>query len=294
MSKFFQALEKAEQDRALRPDVGRRVEAERSGWEAPDFTLSPTRSGETTVRRDVASREQNATGIDDEGLEEHLVSLLSPSSFEAEQYRTLSHLVERLRMTNAVAVLGISSAGDGEGKTVTAVNLAGALAQDLRNRVLLLEADLRRPTLAKYLGLSDSEQGLSQALVRPGLGLIEATTSLREAGFDVFVAGHPSANPYETLKSARVEELFQEARKHYDYVIVDTPPLIGLPEVRVIEKLIDGLFVVVRAHRTSRPLLEEALRQIDPTKVIGVVFNEDDQLRSGHGRYYARRNGGHA
>ena len=158
MSKFFQALEKAEQDRALRPDVGRRVEAERSGWEAPDFTLSPTRSGETAVRREVASREQNATGVDDEGLEEHLVSLLSPSSFEAEQYRTLSHVVERLRMTNAVAVLGISSPGDGEGKTVTAVNLAGALAQDLRNRVLLLEADLRRPTLAKYLGLSDSEQ----------------------------------------------------------------------------------------------------------------------------------------
>jgi protein-tyrosine kinase len=288
MSKFFKALQQAEQDHALRTGAERGAEAEHArAGDAADHRIPahPAESDWILPGAGARSRRHGAPAVAIEGVDEHLVSLLRPSSYEAEQYRTLSNVVERLRETNAVGVVGISSPGAAEGKTITGINLASALAQDPRNRVLLLEADLRRPTLAKYLGLSDSERGLSHALARPGLGLAEVVTTLPGFDLDVLVAGHPSAAAYEVLKSARVDELFREARKQYDFVIVDTPPLVGAPEGRVIQNLVDGLLVVVRAHRTPRSLLEEALRLSDRTKILGLVYNADDQLLSGYGRY---------
>ncbi len=290
MSKFFKALQQAEQDHAFRIEADRGTETERGhARDSVDQPVPwhPSELDGVLPGAGVGSRRHEAPAVAIEGVEDHLVSLLRPSSFEAEQYRTLSHVVERLRETNGVGVIGISSPGPADGKTITAVNLASALAQDHRNRVLLLEADLRRPTLVKYLGLSDSERGLSHALARPGLGLAEVVMTLPGVELDVLVAGHCSAAAYEVLKSARVDELFQEARKQYDYVIVDTPPLVGAPEGRVIQNLIDGLLVVVRAHRTPRSLLEEALRSSDQAKILGLVYNGDDQLLSGYGRYQA-------
>jgi len=300
MSKFFKALQQAEQDRAQRVGRARDVDgpsapAGPAGWEetvpAPEDALAPDGARGTAGAASSTFEHRLAEPADagPEGVEEHLVSLLRPSSFEAEQYRALSHLVERLRETSSAAVVGISSPAGGDGKTVTAINLAGALAQDLRSRVLLLEADLRRPTVATYLGIGDAAPGLIQFIARPELGLKDALTVLPGSNFDVLVAGHPSSMPYEALKSPRVEELLQQARQCYDYVVVDTPPLVAAPEARVIEKLVDGLFVVVCAHRTLKRLFDEALRLADETKVIGLVFNGDDRLLPDYGWY--RREG---
>ena len=155
MSKFFKALQQAEQDRALRSET----------WLHGGAT-GPGESAEPMV--DVPQPGWLPAGVT--GLDEHLVTLLRPSSFEAGQYRTLAHFLERgPDVQRATRVVGISSPGGGDGKTITAVNLAGALAQDARHRVLLLEADLRRPTLAKYLGIPDSGRGLGQGDRRPSV-----------------------------------------------------------------------------------------------------------------------------
>jgi Mrp family chromosome partitioning ATPase len=102
--------------------------------------------------------------------------------------------------------------------------------------------------------------------------------------------------PYELLKSSRLSEFLHLARQRYNYVIVDTPPLVPVPDTRLIADHVDGLMVVVAAHRTPRPLFEDALNMMDPAKVIGIVFNGDDRpLHGYYGDYYGyghRRRGG--
>jgi capsular exopolysaccharide synthesis family protein len=310
MSKFFKALQQAEQERALRPPpvVGiPRVEAGNGHADEeaiPAVTIpaavatpaaGPIPSVEATpaVEAIPAVEERPAPELPVHGIagvEEHLVSVLRPSSFEAGRYRTLSHFVERLHEAGALTVLGLASPAAGDGKTVTAINLAGALAQDARSRVLLLEADMRRPALARYLGLPEPERGLTHMIANPRLTLAQVVTSLPEVHFDLLAAGHQSATPYEVLRSPRAEEIFREARRTYDYVVVDTSPLVAVPEALVIEKLVDGLLIVVRAHHTPRGLLEEGLRLTDPAKVLGLVFNGDDHMTPGLNRYrYAGR-----
>jgi polysaccharide biosynthesis transport protein len=281
MSKFFKALQQAEQERALRRPSGVRVREVEAGNGYADEEVIPVV---------VTERPAPAPPLGIAGVEQHLVSLLRPSSFEAEQYRTLSHFVERLHEAGALTVLGLASPAAGDGKTVTAINLAGALAQDARSRVLLLEADMRRPALARYLGLPDPERGLTHMIANPRLTLADAVTSLSGGNFDLLTAGHQSATPYEVLRSPRAEEIFREARRTYDYVVVDTPSLVAVPEAPVIEKLVDGLLIVVRAYHTPRSLLGEGLRLTDPAKVLGLVFNGDDHMPPGFDRYrYAGR-----
>jgi capsular exopolysaccharide synthesis family protein len=211
-----------------------------------------------------------------DGLEEHLVSLLDPTSFEAEQYRALRHLIEQLHKSTDLSVVAVSSPGAADGKTTTAINLAGALAQAPDARVLLLDADLRRPALATRLGF-DNRPGLVDAILDAKLPLDAVVRVRPSLNLAVLPAGRVPAAPYEMLKSPRVGELLAEARGRYDYIVVDTAPLVSVPDCRVIEKWVDGFLIVVTAHRTTRKLLEEALHITEPAKVVGLVFNGDDR-----------------
>ena len=227
-------------------------------------------------------------------IDPHLVSLVEPTAFAAEQYRTLRDLIEHLHRTSELGMVAVSSPGVGDGKTTTALNLAGALAQDAGNRVLLIEVDLRRPTVAQQLGRGIyQDPGLTEALLRPGVALDDVTIALPDLSFSIIPAGGTPEAAYEVLTSDRFRELLAEARRRYDYVILDTPPLIPLPDCRVIERLVDGVVVVVAAHRTPRKLVEEALHAIDRAKVVGLVFNGDDRPVKGYyGRYHLDRPAG--
>jgi capsular exopolysaccharide synthesis family protein len=225
------------------------------------------------------------------GVDPHLVPLLTPDAFEAEPYRVLAHLVGQMHTEAGLHVLALSSPSSGDGKTSTAINLAGALAQEPKIRVLLVEAELRRPSIAKYLGIRHTTAGLTAMLLEPTLSLERAVQHCQPFNFDVLLAGNSSASPYDLLKLPRFGSLLHEARKHYDYVLVDTPPLLPFADCRLIEKWIDGLLVVVAAHETPRKLLAEALEIADPTKLVGLVLNKDDQqtARYDHAyRYYAQ------
>jgi Mrp family chromosome partitioning ATPase len=108
-------------------------------------------------------------------------------------------------------------------------------------------------------------------------------------------AGRRPSAPYEVLQSPRLGELLAAARQRYDYVVLDTPPLVAVPDCRIIGKLVDGILIVVSAHRTARKLLEEALHVTEPAKIVGLVLNGDDRHLS-RGSYASRhpsnRNGG--
>lgn len=228
-------------------------------------------------------------GID--AVEEHLVSLLSPASFEADQYRTLRSVLEHVHKGTGLRVVAVTSPGAGDGKTTTAINLAGALAQNSECRVLLVDADLRRSTLADHLGLGDADSpGLVEAILDPSVSLEDVVRRRPPFNLSVLPAGRPSPTPYETLKSPRLGELLAEARQRYDHIVLDTPPVVPVPDCRAIATWVDGFLLVVAAHTTPRKLVEESLSAMDPSKVLGFVFNNDDHPVSGYyGEYYVQR-----
>jgi len=207
---------------------------------------------------------------------ERLVSFLSPSSFEAEQYRGLRHIVEE----SGRHVVAVTSPTPGDGKTTTAINLAGAL-----------EADLRQPRIGDQLGLGGSDtRGLADALADDGFTLPDVVRHLPRFNLSVLLAGRSPASPYEALHSSRLDELLEEARSRYAHVVVDTPPVVPVPDCRLIARRVDGFLVLVGAHRTRRELLQEALAALDPTKILGLVFNGDDRQRGYYGYESYSRN----
>jgi succinoglycan biosynthesis transport protein ExoP len=206
----------------------------------------------------------------------HLVSLVSATSFPAEQYRILRHTVEQRHRDQDVRVVAVTSPGGREGKTSTSINLAGALAQARETRVLLFEADLRRPSILRQLGLSTEGCGLVDAVLDASLGIADVVRSCPDYNLHVLPAGDPPLAPYEVLKSHRMGELLQEARAAYDYIVVDTPPVVPCPDYRLLEKLLDGTVLVVAADKTPRQVVDAAAALIDPAKMLGLVFNGDN------------------
>jgi len=173
-------------------------------------------------------------------------------------------------------VLAMSSPTPGDGKTVTTLNLAGALAQGHNARVLVVDADLRRPSVARYLGLDhQASPGLSDVLLDPAYDLSRVVRQLEGFNLSVVPSGAAQNAPYELLSSARLENFLREARELYDCVLVDTPPLVPLPDCRLIGKCVDGFLLIVGAHKTPRRLVTDALSLLDQAKLIGLVFNGD-------------------
>jgi capsular exopolysaccharide synthesis family protein len=286
MSTFFRALERAEQERGLRR--AQESSPEPTGDEKTVVSLSATPAAPVT---DSAFRQpkdaDSPLAERAHGLEAHLVSLIAPTSFEAEQYRALRHMIEQLRRSAALSVIAISSPDAGDGKTTTTINLAGALAQASDARVLVVDADLRGCNVATDLGIAEAP-GLVDLILRSDLALEAAVQVRPHLNLSVLTAGRHSSTPYEALKSPRVGELLVEARRKYDYVIVDTAPLVSVPDSRVLEKWVDGFLIVVGAHRTPRRLVEEALSLIAPNKILGMIFNGDDRHLSRYS-YESRR-----
>lgn len=314
MSKFFKALEQAEQEHALRKRAERQeakpaevvppapaavrelpppawMQGVAEGASTPLVVDRPVGEGMGHRAPEAAAE---ASGEAPDGVEEHLVSLLAPTSFAAEQYRALRHVVEQLNKKADLSIVAVSSPAIGDGKTITAINLAGALAQASEARVLLVDADLRRSSVSHCLGLGYSgERGLVDAILEPGLALKDVVRCCPPFNLSVLPAGRRTSAPYEVLKSPRLGGLLGEARSLYDYIILDTPPLIAVPDCRVIGKWVDRFLVIVATHKTPRKLVEEALGVMDQTKIVGLVFNGDDRPLSGYYVGYGRSPDGH-
>jgi capsular exopolysaccharide synthesis family protein len=274
MSKFFRALEQAERDRALQQGEAPGP-AKTSAIPEPEF--KPT---------EPVTPAQSSTGSG-HGVDDHLVSLVAPAAFEAEQYRALRYTVEQFHRIDELRIVAVSSPGVGDGKTTTAINLAGTLAQAHDARVLLVDADLRRPAVANLLALDGSDApGLVNAILDPSLTLARVARPLPPFNLSVIPAGQVPPSPYEVLKSPRLGELLEEARREYDYVVVDAPPLCPVQDCRVIAHWVDGFLLVVAAHHTSRRLVQEAFNVVERSKILGLVFNGADHSPSRLYGYY--------
>jgi protein-tyrosine kinase len=284
VSKIFQALERAERERALeRTPQERRQRDSR----ADNKELSPSSFSqrEHTQRRCQRYDENHPLGDLHPSVDGHLVGLLDPMSFEAEQYRTVCYSLEQLHKGKGLTTIAISSPTVSDGKTTTAINIAATLSQDPATKILLIDLDLRRPSVSRLLGLSHSQgPGVTDFVLRSGFSLRDVILECPSFHLDLLLSGSSTQAPHETLKEPKFEQLLQEARYCYDYVIVDTPPIVPFPDCRFLEPWIDGILLIVTAHKTPRELVSKAIDSINPTKMIGILFNNDDQSES---QYYS-------
>jgi capsular exopolysaccharide synthesis family protein len=195
----------------------------------------------------------------------------SPNHTLVEQFRHLAASLHHSQLRAGTRTVMIASAVEAEGKTTTAANLALTFSHSHRRRVLLVDADLRRPSIHTLFQLSNRE-GLSDALkiVTPNtpLPLHRVSPTL-----SVLTAGHPTADPMSALVSDMMREFMREAAQQYDWVILDTPPVALLSDANLLAAMIDAAIIVVSASTTPYPLVRRAVEAIGPTKVLGTVLN---------------------
>jgi capsular exopolysaccharide synthesis family protein len=235
------------------------------------------------AERGAASQERSIRPKDDAPLILHV----DPPSFVAEQYRSLAvHVEERINPIGTWGyVLTVTSGEEGEGKTLTSLNLALTLTRGEERRVLLLEADLWRPQLHTYFeGELEGSPGLQQVLDR-SLGLSEAVMPVAGSTLDVLFAGTTHVAG-DKMAGRRMSEILAEVRTSYEVVVIDSPPMALLASARSLAARSDGVALVVRANRTKKRSIEKTLATLGPEKLVGVVLNGIRLSKKGYRGYY--------
>jgi protein-tyrosine kinase len=215
-----------------------------------------------------------------------LAPIFEPHSAVSEQYRKLkSSLVRLTRADKFQNLLMVTSAIAGEGKTLTAVNLAISMAQEYDLTVLLVDADLRRPRVHSYLGFEQTI-GLSDCL-QDGIDIGEAIVKTDLDKLSVIPAGREVEKPLELLASKKMQELMAELKHRYNdrYVIVDTPPLLPFAETRALAHLVDGVIFVIHAEVTPAQSVLEARESLKGSQVLGVVLNDSTEPNTDNSHY---------
>jgi capsular exopolysaccharide synthesis family protein len=210
----------------------------------------------------------------DQSVSPFLVVFHDPAGFRAEQFRSVRNKLLTMNPDGSPRVLVITSAIKGEGKTITAINLAMTFAEMERTAVLLVDGDLRGPAIEEYLNLNP-HPGLADVL----LGRIGLERAVRDSGFrnlQLLGAGMRLAGPSELLTGPRIEELFARLKESYQYVIVDTPPTLPVTDASMLAARADGCLLVVRLEHSPKTLAKDALRTLQDLggNVLGTFVTE--------------------
>lgn len=213
-------------------------------------------------------------------------AVLSADSIATEQFRLLRARVEAIGQARPFRCVGIVSASGGEGKSTVSLGLSKALSQEGR-RVLLVEADVRKPAIEGYLGLPRAA-GLGEYLEGT-----ERSARLRRVGGFYFLSAGSAAQSHEQLGTDRMGDLLQVARRHFHFVVVDCPPVMPVADSVIMQDFLDGFLFVVRARHSPRETLEQALSRLKADKVQGLVFNDHKEILPGYYTYAYRRYGEH-
>jgi len=206
------------------------------------------------------------------GVSKKIVVYHNPNSTIAEQFRVIrTHICSSEKSYN-VRTFAVTSPNNGEGKTVTAVNLSVVMAQDFGKPVLLIDCNMRKPAVDSLLGLRGSV-GLSEVL-SGSLQLKDALVKTEITNLTVLPAGQMSVNPNELLASDKMKAVLAEARPQFEAIVLDTPAVIPYADPRILGKLVDGIILVVRAGRTRREVVaraESVLKSVG-VNILGYVL----------------------
>ena len=202
-----------------------------------------------------------------------LALLDAPEDVAAEQYRILATRLTRHTGPSRPAVVMVTSPLLGEGKTTTALNLGLALARQGDDKVLVVDADVGRPAVHRFLGIPRGN-GLEKLLTHPEEDPLRLARWHR--GLWLLEGGHPSPEVRSLLSSPQAERVFQRLRQSFRYVIIDTPPVLAAAEGFALQQVADAVLVVVRARKTPRDAVRRALGGLDPARVVGAVLTGAD------------------
>jgi capsular exopolysaccharide synthesis family protein len=215
-----------------------------------------------------------------------LVCLTDRENPTAEAIRLLGVRLKDLRRTRPLKKLLITSTIPQEGKSMIAANLACSLAYALNARVLLVDGDLRRPSLSHMFGIQE-QSGVYEWL-REERDLMPNIRRLEDAGIWILPAGHASSNPIELLQSQRLPALLDQVAALFDWIIIDSPPVLPLADTSVWIRLTDGILLVTRQGTTEKQQLKKGLEALRSDKVIGALVN--GTMASAYSGYYYRSN----
>jgi len=261
MSRIEKALEKAAQLRAGEQPV--HVEEKQ-----------PVRTSPAVTEMPAVKRSDSSPLVSISTANPMLTTINDPFSAVSEQYRKLKSTLVRMTSQESFRnLIMVASAVAGEGKSMTAVNLAISLAQELDLTVLLVDADLRRPSIHRYLEFEPA-LGLSDCLL-DGVDPVDAIINTNVGRLAIMPAGKDVVNPLELFNSRKMQDLLAEIKHRYNdrYVIIDTPPLLPFAETRLLGHLVDGIVFVIQEGLAPRESIQEAIEALKGCPILGVLLN---------------------
>jgi protein-tyrosine kinase len=249
-------------DRLVREERATEAVTRESAAPPPRSVVLPAAVvGSRTIFRSASPRSEKL--VDDPGASAALV----------EQFRHLASSLHHSQLGSATRIVMVASAVKAEGKTLTAANIALTLSQSYQKRVLLIDADLRAPSVHTVFSL-DNDTGLSEVLKER----VSGPLPLRHV-FDtlwILTAGPPDADPMSGLVSETMTRLLADAVAEFDWIVIDTPPVAVLPDANLLAAMVDVALLVVSANTTPYPLVSRAVEAIGREKILGVVLNRAD------------------
>ena len=224
----------------------------------------------------------------------YLVTLQDPESIISEEYKILKSVVKRMTSQDGFNnVIMVTSSNGNEGKSLTALNLAISLSQEYDTTALIMEADLRKPSLSNYLNI-DTKEGWTDYLEdNIDLHSVIVRTNINELRY--LPAGNSIANPVECFSSERMKDLISELKHYYDdrFIIIDAPPVLPFAETRLIGRIADAIIFVVGERASSPEEIEESFDALKGANILGIVYNNSStEKKRGIERYYNTSNNG--
>lgn len=224
--------------------------------------------------------------------EQRLVAMTDPDSHGAEMFRVLATRLAHMQQKRQLQKLLVTSSVVDEGKSVVAANLALTLARRAGEKVLLIEADLRRPTVSALFSTTQL-RGISE-WADGKLALEDSLYQIRDLPVWLLAAGRAMDEPLPLLESGRFVKMLEAVSQHFDWILMDATPMLPMADSTSIARLVDGVLVVVRDGYTRKKVLNKALETIDKNKLLGVVFNQATSSSlndSYYGSYYSSKSG---
>ncbi|MGX7393436.1 CpsD/CapB family tyrosine-protein kinase [Carnobacterium mobile] len=218
-----------------------------------------------------------------------LITLTRPSSVIAEQFRTIRTNIQFSMVDNDLQTMIVTSAGPGAGKSTISANLAVTFAMQGK-RVLLVDADMRKPTVHKTFRLTNSD-GLTTLLTERNISIGDIAHRTPTEGLFVITSGIIPPNPSELLASKRMDQLMKEFEELFDLIIFDMPPVIAVTDAQIMASKVDGTIFVINKGGADKEMVlksKEFLEMVD-ANIIGAIFNRVELLGDNYYYYYGEK-----
>ena len=214
-----------------------------------------------------------AKKIENTNIDEHILSFHDPSSPAGEEYKILRTHLQSIKYEKNNKIFLITSSISAEGKTVTSINLSISMAHDTNNKkTLLIDADMRKGKVARYLG-SESHPGLSDFL-QNNASIDDIIVSPGIENLNIIFSGKVPKHPSELLNSKNMEKLLESLKTRFDYIVIDSPPVMPLTDACILAHMVDGVILVVQSSRTQKDILKQTQKRLNQAraKILGFVM----------------------